>query len=189
MPIKLTGPWDEGFALDVHTTSSQYLGDDPYGNPRFDSKYSKIGDLLHSYKYKNRHEKLDDIMEIVGSFIDSWDVLKTVDFVLPVPPTKERIYQPASEVAREIASLIGASYSYDVLQKTSTAQAKDLFGDGKQVIQGTIIKTKNATREHNMLLVDDIYDTGTTLIECVNVLRQDENIKKIYVLTLTKKRT
>jgi hypothetical protein len=47
-PIPITGPWDEGFALDSHTVSSRYLGDDAYGNPQFDTIRSPIGELLFS---------------------------------------------------------------------------------------------------------------------------------------------
>lgn len=30
-PIKLNGIWNEGYALDYHTISSEYLGEDPFG--------------------------------------------------------------------------------------------------------------------------------------------------------------
>ena len=33
-PKKLIGPWKEGYALDVHTVSSDYLGEDQFGNAR-----------------------------------------------------------------------------------------------------------------------------------------------------------
>ena len=68
-------------------------------------------------------------------------------------------------------------------------ESKNLSSEDKQKIQGTIFKTAQATKEHNMLLVDDLYKSGATLTECVHVLRTDSKIKKIFVLTLTKTRT
>ena len=188
-PIELVGTWDEGYALDTHTISSTYLGEDVYGNPKFDSNYSEIGKLLNSFKYSFEYGKLNEIMRLVEPFIRSWQVLQDVDFVIPVPSSKIRGYQPADEVAQKIASIINAGYSNEILHKESRIESKSLTGEAKQMLQGTIIKTKNATREHNMLLIDDIYDSGTTLLECVSVLRRDPKIKKIYVLTLTKTRT
>jgi predicted amidophosphoribosyltransferase len=61
-----------------------------------------------------------------------------------------------------------------------------LDGEQKRQIEGSIIQTVFAKDKHSMLLVDDLYDSGATLTECVNVLRQDKNIDKIYVLTMTK---
>jgi competence protein ComFC len=54
-PIQLIGPWDEGFALDFHTVGSQYLGDDAYGLPQFETTRTPIGELL--YKLKCRSDK------------------------------------------------------------------------------------------------------------------------------------
>ncbi len=45
-PSKLSGPWDEGFSLDRHPTSSVYIGDDSYGHPRYETTYSEVGELM-----------------------------------------------------------------------------------------------------------------------------------------------
>lgn len=50
-PKKLAGRWRAGYALDHHTTSSVYLGDDELGHPAFDTKRSEIGELLYQLKY------------------------------------------------------------------------------------------------------------------------------------------
>ena len=36
-PRKLRGPWTDGFALDLHTTGSTFLGYNAYGRPEFDT--------------------------------------------------------------------------------------------------------------------------------------------------------
>lgn len=53
---------------------------------------------------------------------------------------------------------------------------------------GTIIRQKRFTSEVNILVIDDLYQTGITLNESFKVLKTDSNIKDIYVLTLTKTR-
>jgi len=32
-PVRIPGRWRDGRALDVHTTSSEYVGDDEFGHP------------------------------------------------------------------------------------------------------------------------------------------------------------
>ena len=187
-PIELIGSWDEGYALDIHTISSTYLGDDVYGHPEFNNEYSEMGELLHLYKYRNVHNKLNNIIELVKPFIESWKAMQEVSFILPVPSTKVRIYQPAQEIASEIASLLRVGYSDEILLKVSSIESKGLSSENKKQIQGSIIKSIKATKEHNMLLVDDLYKSGATLTECVRVLREDQLINKIFVLTMTKTR-
>ena len=53
-PIQLTGPWDEGFAPDFHTVGSQYLGDDAYGFPQFETTRTPIGELLYKLQVRFR---------------------------------------------------------------------------------------------------------------------------------------
>lgn len=41
-PRKLNGPWTEGYALDLQTTGSTFLGYDAYGHPVFDTQRSDL---------------------------------------------------------------------------------------------------------------------------------------------------
>jgi len=185
-PITLSGNWDEGFALDNHVISSIPIGEDVYGHMQFDTTRSEMGELLFHFKYRNKYDNLQPIISLAKPFLMGWNALKIINSVLPVPSATDRLYQPAFEIAREIANIMGVVYFETVLQKISPVKAKDLAANQKQLISGTIVKTQEAKKKHDMLLVDDLYQTGSTLTECVNVLRQDPNIGKIYVLTMTK---
>lgn len=185
-PIRLTGPWNEGFALDFHVLSSKFIRNNVYGRPEFDNMYSNMGNLIYSFKYRYDYNKLYDIIQLAKPFVNEWKALENVDFVIPVPPSKPRMYQPTEEIAREIATLIEAGYSNKVLRKITTEESKGLLLEDKRQIRGSIKKELEATNKHNTLLVDDLYQSGETLKECVRVLKEDKNIDKIYVLTMTK---
>ena len=66
------------------------------------------------------------------------------------------------------------------MKKNSSNQSKNLTSEDKKKLVGTIQSKKVFTVEANVLLVDDLYQSGQTLTECVNVLRNNENIK-IYM--------
>jgi len=40
--------------------------------------------------------------------------------------------------------------------------------------------------DRRILLIDDLFSAGNTLIECVQVLKTDKLVNDIYVLTITK---
>lgn len=44
-PIKLIGSWIEGYALDYHVLSSEYLGVDAFGKDIFETKRTIMGDF------------------------------------------------------------------------------------------------------------------------------------------------
>lgn len=72
MPIKLFGPWNDGYALDQYTVSSEYIGDDSFGRPQFINTYSEVGKLLHSMKYNGHYDTSEEIAEKCKSFLDEW---------------------------------------------------------------------------------------------------------------------
>jgi hypothetical protein len=43
----IIGKWREGFALDLQTLSSIFIGHDEFGHPRFETTRPEIGELLY----------------------------------------------------------------------------------------------------------------------------------------------
>lgn len=189
-PIKVYGEWKEGYALDYHTLSSTYIGDNDYGHPMYDTERSKIGQLVYEFKYNKDKNKVSDIIKLIKPFLNDWNIKKKVDAILPIPPSNlSRSFQPVFELANGISNYLDLPTSNDVLFKNSSVESKNLDVASKQeFISGSIIKKKTFIRKVNILLVDDLYKTGETLNEAVRVLKNDKNVEDIYVLTMTKTR-
>ena len=181
-PKEIHGNWDKGYALDVHTLSSEYIGDYPNGFPKYRTVRTELGELLYELKYNQDFSKIQKIMCLIEDFvIDNFK--GKVNYVLPVPPTKKRRVQHMYEIASEIAYLLNCGYSNCVLKNVSVGEAKN------DNTQRKIVQTRNASSKRNILLVDDITNTGNTAEACVDVLKSDSNINKVYFLTLTVRRT
>jgi hypothetical protein len=70
-PILLKGSWDEGWALDKHVLSSEYIGDNPFGNPTFRTVRTEIGELVFRLKYRGDLSVLKQIADTASDFIKS----------------------------------------------------------------------------------------------------------------------
>ena len=120
-PIEIKGLWDKGNALDKHIISSTVVGENVYGHSIFDTERTELGELLFLFKNRNRFDCLDKIIDLIKPFLLNWEDLKTVNAIIPVPPTnKNRLYQPAFEIALAISELLNISFFDDVLEKTSS---------------------------------------------------------------------
>ena len=118
--------------------------------------------------------------------------IKNYDTIMPVPISKKRLktrgYNQSLLIAKEIAQRTNLKLMNDCLIKTKNIieQSKLNKEDRIQNIQG-VYKLKNMKLIENkkILLIDDIYTTGSTVNECSKMLRIGNPIK-IGVLVLAK---
>ena len=187
-PIPITGKWDIGYALDTHILSSELIGEDPFGRKQFNNTRSEIGELLYGFKYQQKTDNLAIISDTVVSFLEQHPEMSDIESIIPVPPTPEnnRVYQPTYEIAKAVAERLKIYFCDDVLIKTSGTQLKGTTAEQKAQMGNFIEKTRKAKRRHNVLLIDDLYQTGTTLNYCTERLKEDQLIDKVYVLAITK---
>ena len=69
---------EEGYALDLHTTSSTFLGYDGYGHPQFETVRSELGELLYKLKYRADPSAVDSIAETAAGFLKKSGALMLV---------------------------------------------------------------------------------------------------------------
>jgi hypoxanthine phosphoribosyltransferase len=73
-----------------------------------------------------------------------------------------------------------------ILVNKSEKPSKMQWGADNKVMD--IQATKNEEISENVLLVDDIFETGSTIDACIKVLKNHYKVKNIYVLCITQKR-
>ncbi|WP_013320236.1 ComF family protein [Gloeothece verrucosa] len=188
-PQKIEGNWRAGWALDVHTISSSPL---PDGS--FDTVRSYLGELLYQLKYRQDQKVIVPIAEIVAPFIQNLLVYQYLSAIIPIPPSNtDRPFQPVYEIARAIGDMINLPVPLDYLVKIkSTEQLKAVedLETRKQLLQGAMqVTDRQRFRGRYILLFDDLYRSGATLMTATDVLANEGGVARIFVLTLTRTRT
>ena len=193
-PQEIHGNWRAGWALDVHTVSSCSL---PGGG--YDTERTEFGELVFQLKYRRDKSKVQPIAEIAAKFVeekfavDGYLVLPYIAAVIPIPPSDtNRDFQPVTEVTQEIGKLLSVPVPTDYLTKVKrTVRLKNLpdVKSKSEQLRGAFVVQSQDLKNRCVLLVDDLYDSGTTLTEVTKVLYEQGDIQHVLVLTLTRTRT
>jgi predicted amidophosphoribosyltransferase len=190
-PIAITGPWSSGWALDLHTVSSVFIGDDAFGHPQFENKRSEIGELLYQFKYRGDRSGLTAICETAAAFITGRKL--PVDTIVTVPPSNEkRRSQPLPLIAKGVAERLSCPYRPDALVKVrQTEELKSVFDLDQRgkLLQGAFRAIPQLLEGRNVLLLADLYRSGATLAEAAREILENGRAKSLVALTLTKTRS
>lgn len=180
---RIYGYWTEGFVFDDHVKSSKYLGrNEVTGYDEWENNRSLMGEFIYQLKYKNDISAVKNIVDLCMTFLSTWLRGKNVDIIIPAPFSKDRKVQPVNLIAHEIAQRANKTYRPDLLRKNNNAESKSQFK--KIEIEASL----NESLPANVLIVDDVYQTGATLRETASVIAMKYNVKNIYVFCLTKAR-
>ena len=187
-PKRIKGKWTLGYALDVHTLSSTYLGINEHGHDVFDTKRSELGELLLQLKYRGDVTAADGIIETAATFLRR--SRNKFDLIVPVPPSGRRSVQPVIVLARGI----GKKLSLPVVEcVTTTRPATQLKGvkdsnKRKELLDGLYDVDRTCTQGKNILLFDDIYRSGSTMNAVADLLVCQGGAETVRVLAVTKTR-
>ena len=123
-----------------------------------------------------------------------FDYLEKYDIIVVVPISKERKkergYNQSALMVKELSAIIDAKRITNILYKIkntvpqSSLNKKEREENAKGIY---IAKNCNKIKNKKILLVDDIYTTGSTVNECAKALIQNGiNKEQIGVLTIAK---
>lgn len=111
--------------------------------------------------------------------------------VVPVPLHWQRQnwrgFNQAALLAQSLASKIGLKYQESLKRiKKTKPQVGKLSAERRQNIKGAfILDSRFQTQDSNILLLDDVWTTGSTLKECCYILKRG-GAKKVWALTLAR---
>ena len=175
-------------------------------NKIFDKEFNKYFDEhLYIFKYEGivrkaiLKYKFQEEAYLYKKFVNFllknknfFEKIKKYDTIIPVPISKKRFklrgYNQSELIGKEIAKKLNINIETECLfkMKNITEQSKLSKEERLKNIQGVYKLFNNEKlKDRKILLVDDIYTTGSTVNECCKILKE-ANPKKIGVFTLAK---
>jgi predicted amidophosphoribosyltransferase len=190
MTIRIPGNWKKGFAYDIHTLDSVYLGVDDYGHDRWENTRSEMGELLYDLKYHGRAENVGKIVDMLNRYKG----IEEMDAIVPVPSTnKNRRIQPVLEIAKELGRRVAVPVLENLLFKRSGGPELKNVNDPqerKQLLKNSLYLSDGYdVSGKNVLLIDDLYRSGATLSVATEMLYEKAGVEDVFVLTMTKTRS
>lgn len=185
-PKRIRGHWDDGYALDFHTVRSDYVGDDEYGHPQFNTTRTPIGELLYRLKYSRDESVIEAIVTTAGGFVR--EKLWSIDLVTPVPPSRARSFQPVVALARRLAEDLKVAFCGGCVVKVrDIPELKNIFDfdERTRLLNGAFQVDRSKVEGKRILLFDDLYRAGATIDAVSSELRKSGKAVGIQALTLT----
>lgn len=189
-PLEIDGPWKLGFTLDLHTVSSQFLGNDANGHPQFDTTRSELGEALYRCKYQNDRAACRAVADAAAAFVREKGI--RADVVVAIPPSRPRSTQPLSLIASHFATQLNLRYDADsVVKVKDTPELKSLedFDERERVLKGAFQVLGKTLKGKSVILFDDLYRSGASMAEVARTLAGQGEVASVTALALTRTRS
>lgn len=185
---QIDGPWAAGYVLDKHMLSSVYLGDDAQGHPQFESTRTEVGEALFQLKYRLDPSQAGPLAQALLEHV--CPRFAPIGFLVPMPPSRARPWQPVAVVARELSRRLGVPTFERLLMKSPLARPlKDLASREEKLdaLSGAFFLQDEirAQGRWNALLIDDLFDSGASLEAASVALAGYAKVHQVYVAALT----
>jgi len=191
--IKIDGSWIEGYAFDMHTIKSVYLGRNEFGYDRYKTTRNPMGECLFKLKYRQQKRVINvgEIIQEIISLLSKNDFFKEfinkIEAIIPTPHSNtRRILQPTFFIAKSIAKSFNKEFYPGVLESRNQKQLKYVLHNRRfENLRNMIILKKNFDKNKKILILDDIIQSGATLKTIVETFKEN-GYNDVYVFALTK---
>ena len=145
---------------------------------------------VYRFKYRNRRsygvQFAEKMAQRYGEQIKRWRIAEIVPVPLHASRKRKRGYNQAEILAEQLSMLTGIPVRSDVLFRIkNTVPQKKLGNEEREKnISGAFAVSRGWNAPENVLLIDDIYTTGSTLEHAAKMVRR-AGAENVYFLTIS----
>lgn len=149
-----------------------------------------VKESIYRFKYHGKQEYAgyyaEELMRVYGDWIKG----RQIDALVPIPLSKQRLRQrgfnQAEQIARELSRRSGIPvYGKLLIRVRDTRAQKELNDEERKINLKKAFKTlTNKVQLNHILLIDDIYTTGSTMDEAAGELGR-AGVQEVYCLSVS----
>jgi len=138
----------------------------------------KIISLIHRLKYNNAKYLKEPLSNFMLNYFSSHSEFKDIDFIVPVPLNRKRQKWRGynqSELLLYSFENAGISVETKVLERVINTESQTNKTREERLINlenAFEVKDKQKVKGKNIVVVDDVFTTGTTINECAKALKK-----------------
>ena len=152
----------------------------------------EIRNAILNFKFNEQAYIYKTFLEILKNNEKICTQIKKYDIIMPIPISKKRFkqrgYNQSALIARNLAKTLNIDYKENVLVKIKNNKPQSELGQHERSANvKDVYKLKETKKVYkkNILLIDDIYTTGSTANECAKILKEN-NANIVGIFTLAK---
>lgn len=144
---------------------------------------------IYRFKYNARREYAEYyaglIIERLGRKIKSWNAQALVPVPIHKSKLKERGYNQAALIAKYISKYVNIPVDEHLVErKIPTKVMKNLNArERENNLKKAFIVNKNSVKLNTVIIIDDIYTTGST-VDAIAHLLKENGVDKVYYISL-----
>jgi competence protein ComFC len=161
------------------------------------SAHDQARELMHTYKYGRQVHLHRELASLAREVWDDPRIATQTDpawVIVPVPlhwrRQQWRWFNQSYEIAKTLAQMQGLRLEHPLRRIRNTTQQSLLSRAGRLANLRGAFRLSRRERRHKsvqnqpVLLLDDVFTTGSTVEECARILIQEGGAEKVVVLTV-----
>ena len=151
--------------------------------------YTSVNKTIYRYKYSGRAEYAcflgREMAKHLGPMILSWKP----DAIIPVPLHKskerKRGFNQAALLAAQVSKALDIPYRDIIERSRKTTPMKELSAEERQInLKNAFLLRDNDVKLKCVVIVDDIYTTGST-IDAITSILKEAGVMKVFFIALS----
>ncbi len=166
--------------VDIETATSLY----------YFQKGGKVQSLIHQFKYKGKTDIGNYLGKVLGRQLCNQPLWEPIDAIVPVPLHRKKQHLRGYNQSEIFGQGISKEFRRPLLTgnlvritKTDTQTRKSRFNRWTNVETVFHVNNPEAYRGRNILLIDDVITTGSTLESCIRLLKEIPGTR-VWVATI-----
>ena len=153
-------------------------------------KDKALQSLIHSFKYNKRFPNAKFLGGQIGIELGAIIMKWNIDIIIPVPlhhlKKAERGYNQSEFIVQGLSSKLKITFTTKVVKRTRYTESQTTFNQTereKNISNAFKVRRKKKIVGKNILMVDDVITTGSTIKECGKALIKS-GVKSVYACSV-----